>query len=76
MSDTAVSKSYASGTRTGVLATAPVRIGAYAHSNMQIMLIQTPDSQNDSSLTAKSADGVIGLRRTGGLDFSQQVNVG
>jgi predicted aspartyl protease len=74
VSDTVVSKSYASGTRTGVLATAPVRIGAYAYPDMQIMVIQTPDSQNDPSLTAKGADGVIGLRRTGGLDFSQQAN--
>ncbi len=74
VSDTVVSKSYASGTRTGVLATAPVRIGAYAHPAMQIMLIQTPDSQNDPSLTAKGADGVIGLRRTRGLNFSRKAS--
>jgi len=43
ITDTPVSKSYASGTREGLLATAPVRIGAYAHAQMQIMLIQTPD---------------------------------
>ncbi|MDM8564109.1 PA14 domain-containing protein [Candidatus Halobeggiatoa sp. HSG11] len=68
--DTPVSKSYASGTREGVLATASVRIGTYSHSAMQIMLIRSPDSQNDPSLTAKGADGIIGLRRTAGLNFS------
>jgi hypothetical protein len=70
ISDTKVSKSYASGTREGVLATAPIRIGTYAHQAMQIMLIQTPDSQNDPSLTAKGADGIIGLRHTAGLNLS------
>ncbi|EDN71340.1 secreted protein [Beggiatoa sp. PS] len=68
--DTPVSKSYASGTREGVLATASVRIGTYSHPAMQIMLIRNPDSQNDPSLTAKGADGIIGLRRTAGLNFS------
>ncbi len=67
VTDTEVSKSYSSTSRTGLLATAPVRIGAYFAAEMRIMLIQTPDSQNDPSLTAKGADGIIGLRRTEGL---------
>ncbi len=67
VTDTKVSKSYSSTSRSGLLATAPVRIGAYFAPEMRIMLIQTPDSQNDPSLTAKGADGIIGLRRTEGL---------
>ncbi len=72
VSDTKVSKTYASGTRSGVVATASVRIGAYSAPRMQIMLVQKPDSRNDPSLTPKGADGIIGLRRTAGLDFSLQ----
>ncbi len=67
--DEKVSKSYASVTRKGVLAIAPVRIGAYFDADMRIMLIQSPDSKNYPSLTVKSADGIIGLRRTEGLNF-------
>lgn len=68
--DAHIAKSYASGTREGVLATTSVRIGAYYHAAMKIMLIQSPDSQNDPSLTAKGADGIIGLRHTAGLNFN------
>ncbi len=67
VTDTKVSKSYSSISRSGLLATAPVRIGAYFAAEMRIMVIQTPDSQSDPSLTAKGADGIIGLRRTEGL---------
>ncbi|MCP4113519.1 MAG: DUF3443 family protein [Desulfobacteraceae bacterium] len=70
VSGTKVSKSYSSGTRSGVQATADVRIGAFSASQMKIMVIQDPDSQNDASLTPKGADGIIGMRRTGGLNFS------
>ncbi len=70
ITDQAVSKSYASTVRSGVLAHAPVRIGSYTARNMRIMLIREPDSQNDPSLTAKGADGVIGLRRTEGLTLN------
>ncbi len=67
--DENISKGYASVTREGFLAIAPVRIGAYSDEDMRIMVIQKPDSQNDPSLTAKGADGIIGLRRTEGLNF-------
>ncbi len=67
--DENISKGYASVTREGFLAIAPVRIGAYSDEDMRIMVIQRPDSQNDPSLTAKGADGIIGLRRTEGLNF-------
>lgn len=64
---TQVSKAYSSTIREGIVALAPIRIGAYEAQAMQIMLIQSPNSRNDPSLTAKGADGVIGLRRTNGL---------
>jgi len=70
-SSEAVSKAYASGTRSGMLATAPVRIGPYQAQAMRIMLVDSPDSLHDPSLTAKQADGIIGLRRTEGLTFKQ-----
>ncbi|MBF0631180.1 MAG: PD40 domain-containing protein [Magnetococcales bacterium] len=73
-SETKIKKSYASGIRQGVLATAPVRIGPYTTPSMNIMVIQTPDSENDPSLTAKGADGIIGMRRTRGLDLSMGNN--
>ncbi|MCP4074246.1 MAG: hypothetical protein GY742_21355, partial [Hyphomicrobiales bacterium] len=72
VTDTKISKSYSSGTRSGVLATADVRIGAFSASQMKIMVIRDPDSQDDPSLTPKGADGIIGLRRTGGLNFSSR----
>ncbi|MCP4111319.1 MAG: hypothetical protein GY749_38290, partial [Desulfobacteraceae bacterium] len=74
VSDTKISKSYSSGTRSGVLAFADVRIGAFSASQMRIMVIQNPGSHNDPSLTPKGADGIIGLRRTGGLNFSPQAD--
>ncbi|MBF0429125.1 MAG: PD40 domain-containing protein, partial [Magnetococcales bacterium] len=73
-STTAIQKSYSSGIRSGVLATAPVRIGQYATDSMHIMIIQNPDSGSDPSLTAKGADGIIGFRRTRGVDLSQGNN--
>ncbi|MBF0258619.1 MAG: PD40 domain-containing protein [Desulfamplus sp.] len=75
MTDIPVSKSYAATLRSGYLATAPVRIGAYYAPDMNIMVIETPDSQNDPSLTAKGADGIIGLRRAPGLTFLESSNV-
>ena len=62
--DTELKKEYSSGPREGVVAYAPVRIGAFYDDNMTVMVIQSPDSQHDGSLTAKKADGVLGIRRT------------
>lgn len=70
ISDEKISKSYVSTVREGYLATAPVRIGGYYDPDMKIMVITSPDSSNDPSLTAKKADGIIGFRRTQGLAFS------
>ncbi len=70
VTETPVTQSYASGSRRGVLGIAPVRLGAYSHPAMRIMLARQPSSQNDPSLTAKGADGIIGLRRTPGLNFT------
>ncbi|MBF0339599.1 MAG: PD40 domain-containing protein [Magnetococcales bacterium] len=69
-----IKKSYASGMRSGVLATAPVRIGPYATKSMHLMVVQSPTSTSDPSLTAKGADGIIGFRRTRGLDLSVDTN--
>jgi Tol biopolymer transport system component/predicted aspartyl protease len=71
VTETKVSTSVFNAVRSGLLATAPVRIGAYFASEMRIMLIQTPDSQSDAFLTAKGADGIIGLRRTEGVAQTQ-----
>jgi len=67
---TNVSKKYASGIRSGVLAKAEVQIGGYKAKAMDIMLIQSPGPDTDPSLTAKKADGIIGLRKTAGLSQS------
>lgn len=64
---TKVSKKYSSNLREGVLATAQVQVGGYRAKAMKIMVIQTPTSKTDASLTAKRADGIIGLRKTNGL---------
>ncbi|MBF0192256.1 MAG: PD40 domain-containing protein [Magnetococcales bacterium] len=66
----AIKKSYASGIRSGVLATAPVKVGPFATQSMHLMVIQSPTSGSDPSLTAKGADGIIGFRRTRGVDLS------
>ncbi len=67
ISNTSISKRYVSITRTGFLAQAQVRIGAYFDDDMNIMVVTSPTSDSDPSLTAKGADGIIGLRRTQGL---------
>lgn len=75
ISDQRIRKSYVSTVREGYLATAPVRIGGYYDPDMKIMVITSPDSDNDPSLTAKKADGIIGFRRTQGLEFSTDAEV-
>lgn len=67
ISPTSVRKKYASTLREGHLATAPVTIGEFAAKAMRIMVIDTPHSDNDPSLTPKHADGILGMRRTDGL---------
>ncbi len=62
-----VAKGFASTQRSGVVATAPVRIGAFYNPAMRIMLIQEPTSSTDPSLSLKNADGIIGLRRVEGV---------
>ncbi|MBF0245649.1 MAG: PD40 domain-containing protein, partial [Planctomycetes bacterium] len=69
-SGTTVKKKYSSVVRTGLLATAEVQIGGYSAKSMRIMLISDPLPSADPSLTAKRADGIIGLRRTDGLAIS------
>ncbi|MBU1171666.1 MAG: hypothetical protein KKD44_19100 [Proteobacteria bacterium] len=70
VSATPFTKSYASTTRSGFLAQAAVQIGAYSDPDMTIMVVTSPTSDNDPSLTAKQADGIIGLRRTQGMSIS------
>ncbi|GAB6096258.1 hypothetical protein JCM14469_25110 [Desulfatiferula olefinivorans] len=70
VSATPFTKSYASTTRQGFLAQAAVRVGAYSDPDMTIMVVTSPTSSNDPSLTAKEADGIIGLRRTQGVSIS------
>lgn len=70
VSNTPFTKRYASTTREGFLAQAGVRLGAYYDPDMTIMVVTSPTSANDPSLTAKEADGIIGLRRTQGISVS------
>ncbi len=70
VSATPFTKRYASTTREGVLAKAAVRVGGYYDPDMTIMVVNSPTSDNDPSLTAKEADGIIGLRRTQGISVN------
>ncbi|WP_177428251.1 PD40 domain-containing protein, partial [Candidatus Venteria ishoeyi] len=64
-------KGFTSTERSGVVAIAPVRIGAFYDEDMRIMLIRQPTAEDDTSLSLKQADGIIGLRRLEGITRKQ-----
>lgn len=59
---------YASATRKGHLATAPVRIGDYRAESMSFLAQDTPTQADDPSLNPKRADGILGMRFQPGLE--------
>ncbi len=72
LTDTRISRSYFRVTRTGVAATAPIRIGEYYAPEMKIMVVQSPNIASDRSRIPQEADGIIGLRRTQGLTYENE----
>lgn len=69
LTEVPVRKAYSSAEREGRLAFARVEIGDFIAPAMRIMVVENPDSQHDPSLTPKEADGIIGIRRTSGLEL-------
>lgn len=53
---------FGSGPRHGDIATAPVRLGQRSARNVRIVLVDSPTSTTDPSLTWKRAQGILGLR--------------
>lgn len=70
VTNTKISKGYSSTVRSGRVAKARVQVGSFIADEMRIMVIEDPDSQHDPSLSAKKADGIIGIRRTDGIALS------
>ncbi len=53
---------FGSGTRSGELATAPIKVGNRTAADVRILLVTSPTSQSDPSLTWKRAQGILGMR--------------
>lgn len=53
---------FGSGTRSGELATAPIKVGNRTAAEVRILLVTSPTSTTDPSLTWKRAQGILGMR--------------